>query len=136
LIPNLECFFHFHTHGTRTMSDDGMLHLSNAPNLSTWWSPANVVKVVCGFVLFVLLIVIAHGQNQTANELRRLNLESSPQVKYEYLVESASNPRDNGQLDSKYLNDKASQGWILDQFGLGIKTAYGYEAKLIFKRPL
>jgi len=118
------------------MSDDGMLHLSNAPNLSTWWSPANVVKVVCGFVLFVLLIVIAHGQNQTANELRRLNLESSPQVKYEYLVERVSNPRDNGQLDSKYLNDKASQGWILDQFGLGIRTPYGYEANLIFKRPL
>ena len=122
----------------RTMSDDVPLRLSNAPKKSALLSPANVVKAVCGFVLFVLLIVIAHGQSQTANELRRLNLESSPQVKYEYLVESASNPRDNGQLDSKYLNDKASQGWILDQFGLCIRTpsVYGCEANLIFKRPL
>ena len=121
------------------MSDDGMLHLQNAPNQSALWSPANVLKAVCGFVLFILLIVIAHGQSQTANELRRLNLESSPQVKYEYLVQRVSDgqpPSYDGQLDSKYLNDKASQGWILDQFGLGIKTAYGYEAKLIFKRPL
>ena len=120
----------------RTMSDDVPLRLSNVPQKSALLSPANVVKAVCGSVLFVLLIVIAHGQSQTANELRRSNLESSPQVKYEYLVERVSNPRDNGQLDSKYLNDKASQGWILDQFGLGIRTPYGYEANLIFKRPL
>ena len=50
------------------MSDDGMLHLSNAPNQSALWSPANVLKAVYGFVLFTLLIVIAHGQSQTANE--------------------------------------------------------------------
>ena len=114
------------------MSDDGMLHLSNAPNQSALWSPANVLKAVCGFVLFILLIVIAHGQSQTANELRRLNLESSPQVKYEYLVERVNSV--DGQLDSKYLNDKASQGWILDQYTLS--TNWNQFAIIIFKRPL
>ena len=118
------------------MSDDKMLHFSNAPNQSALWSPANVLKAVFGFLLIVLLIFIAHGQSQTANELRRSNLESSPQVKYEYLVERVNSV--DGQLDSKYLNDKASQGWILDQFGLCIRTpsVYGCEANLIFKRPL
>ena len=113
------------------MSDDGMLHLPNAPNQSALWSPANVLKAVCGFVLFILLIVIAHGQSQTANELRRLNLESSPQVKYEYLVARAvSIPADS----SKYLNDLASQGWILDQYTLS--TSWNQFAIIIFKRPL
>ena len=70
LVLILGYFFTFTrtAHAPRTMSDDGMLHLSNAPNQSALWSPANVLKAVYGFVLFTLLIVIAHGQSQTANE--------------------------------------------------------------------
>ncbi|ACO68974.1 predicted protein [Micromonas commoda] len=84
--------------------------------------------MACGFVLFVLLVVIAHGQSQTLNELRRLNLESSPPVKYEYLFEIISKP-----LNSEYLNDKASQGWIFDQYILSSNGGLFY---IIFKRPL
>tara|TARA_Y100000746_G_C15035294_1_gene257113 strand:+ start:86 stop:445 length:360 start_codon:yes stop_codon:yes gene_type:complete len=119
------------------MSDDGMLHLPNAPNESALWSPANVLKAVFGFVLFVLLIVIAHGQSQTTNELRRLNLASSPQVKYEYLVEwvklACWNCDGDGYLNSGYLNDKNTQGWIFDEF---VWDADRLRYVCVFKRPL
>ena len=118
------------------MSDDGMLHLSNAPNPSALWSPSNVVNMVCGFVLFVLLVVIAHGQSQTLNELRRLNLESSPQgsppVKYEYFIETTVQIQHPDI--SKYLNDKGSQGWILVQYSMSTNSGKIYQ--IIFKRPL
>ena len=42
-------------------------------------SPANVVKAVYGFVLFVLLIVIAHGQSQSGSP--RFFVSGRPAVK-------------------------------------------------------
>ena len=121
----------------RTMSDDVPLRLSNVPQKSALLSPANVVKAVCGSVLFVLLIVIAHGQSQTTNELRRLNLASSPQVKYEYLVEwvklACWNCDGDGFLNSGYLNDKNTQGWIFHEF---VWDADRLRYVCVFKRPL